>query len=268
MNRAKLLSLIINKWPVKVLSLTAAILISVFYRMTTLETRFFTVPLLIESSDTLVPAVTFAGSVRVSLRGENDEIHSILEEDIEAYIDIGKYTNEGSYRVPVQIRKKGSALGVEPLEISVLPIDIPMVLEQKITRSIQVFPVFSGSVAEGFELIYQTLIPGNVVVEGPRSILTSFTGFNTEPIILDRRYENFTSIISISNNNPLLSIHGNMMLEFHGYINPIIRNDVYRTEERREEIIEIVNNETDESGEEPEDEEEIIPDITSRGDDD
>lgn len=225
MNRTKLLEKITEKWPVKVLSLSAAILISVFYRMNTLETRFFTVPILIESSDTLVPAEAFAGSVRVSLRGEANGIQQILEEDIEAYIETGRYSAEGSYRAPVQIRKKGSALGIEPLEISVLPIEIPIILEQKTTRNVPVYPDLSGTVAEGFELTYQSLIPGSVVIEGPRSILDSRFELITETINLDRRYDDFTVIVNIINNNPLITIHGSKMLEFRGYIRRIAREE-------------------------------------------
>ncbi|MCL2763808.1 MAG: hypothetical protein FWD40_00815 [Treponema sp.] len=243
MNRAKLLVKITEKWPVKVLSLAAALVISVFYRMNTLETRFFSAPLIIESSETLIPASSFASAVRVSLRGEADGIQPILEEDIEAYIDLGRYTNEGSYRVPVQIRKKGSALGVEPLEISVLPIEIPLVLEQRITKNIYVFPVFSGIVADGFELTYQALIPASVIAEGPRSVLESYIEFNTETINLDRRYDDFSIMVNVINDNPLISIHGNRILEFRGSISRIAREEQQEEIEENEETEEISHNE-------------------------
>jgi len=229
LNKAKLLALITEKWPVKVLSLAAAIIIFVFYRMSNLETRFFTVPLIIETSETLIPASSFSGSVRISLRGEGESIQPILEEDIEAYIDLGRYANEGSYRVPVQVRKKGSALGVEPLEISVLPVEISMVLEQRVTRIVPVFPVFHGLVAEGFEMTSQSLIPGSIVAEGPRSVLDNKVEFYTETINLDRRYENFSIMVNILNENPLIYIHGNRLLEFRGSISRIVRE--YREED-------------------------------------
>ena len=225
MNRAKLLEKITEKWPVKVLSLAAALMISVFFRMNTLENRFFTIPLIIESNETMLPASSFASSVRVSLRGEADGIQPILDEDIEAFIDLGRYTNEGFYRVPVQIRKKGSALGVEPLEISVLPIEIPLMLEQKVTRNINVYPVIRGTVAEGYELSNQSLIPGTVVAEGPRSILDSHLELETETINLDRRYDDFSIMVNIVNENPLITIHGNRMLEFRGTIRRIVREE-------------------------------------------
>jgi len=223
LNRARLITIVTEKWPVKVLSLAAAVIISIFYRMNTLETRSFTVPLLIESSDTLLPANSFASSVKISVRGEAEGIRPILTEDIEAYIDLGKYTNEGNYKVPVQIRKKGSALGVEPLEISVLPIEIPLLLEQKVTRNVNVFPVLQGTVAEGYELTNISLIPASVIAEGPRTIFDNHIEFNTETINLDGRHNDFSVMVNIKNNNPLLSIYGSNMLEFRGSINRIVR---------------------------------------------
>jgi YbbR domain-containing protein len=220
---SKLIAKIIEKWPAKVLSLAAALIIMIFYRINTLETRFISVPLLIESADTLIPASSYARNVRLSLRGEAGSINPILEEDIEAYIDLKKYPQEGVYRIPVQIRKKGSALGVEPLEIAVVPIEITLVLEQRTVRDIPVYPVFSGNVADGYELISQLIIPAEVKAEGPRSSLEAIYEFNTDTIILDGRYENFTVIVNIKNDNPQITIHGSRIIEYNGTIRRITR---------------------------------------------
>ena len=223
MTRSRLFTIITEKWPVKVLSLAAAVILSIFYRMSSLETRFFTVPLSVESSDTLLPANSFPRSVKITARGEAEGIQPILAEDIEAYIDLGRYANEGVYRVPIQIRKKGTALGVEPLEVSVVPVDIHLLLEQKITRNVSVFPVLRGSVAEGYELTGQSLTPASVMVEGPRSMIDNHIEFNTEAIDLDRRNEDFSVMVNIKNDNPLLFIHGSNILEFRGSISRIAR---------------------------------------------
>jgi len=223
MINSKLLAKIIEKWPAKVLSLAAALIITIFYRMNTLDTRFISVPLQIESSDLLIPASSYARTVRVSLRGEAGSINPILEEDIEAYIDLKKYPAEGVYRVPVQIRKKGNALGVEPLEISVVPIEINLVLEQRTIKNIPVYPVFSGNVAEGYELTGQSITPTEVIAEGPKSSLETIFEFNTETIILDGRYENFTVMANIKNDNPQITIHGSRICEYRGTIRRITR---------------------------------------------
>ena len=223
MINSKLLKKITEKWPVKVLSVAAALIISIFYRMNSLETRFFSVPLKIEANSALVPANSLTNEVRISLRGEPDSIQQIMENDIEAYIDLGRYSNEGTYRAPVQIRKKGSALGVAPLEISVLPIEISLVIEQNIIKSIPVFPVFKGTISQGFELADRQIIPDTIIAEGPRSALEDIKEFNTEIIDIDRRYENFSVRVNIINDNPLISVHGDRMIEFRGVINRIIR---------------------------------------------
>jgi len=223
LNKAKLLSLVTEKWPVKVLSLAAALIISIFYRMSNLETRFFSVPLIIEASETLIPSSSFTSTVRISLRGGAEGIRQILDEDIEAYLDLGKYTNEGNYKAPVHIRKKGSALGVDLLEISVIPIEIPLSLEQKVTKTISVFPILNGTVADGYELTYHEVFPANVVAEGPRGFFEHHLEFYTEIINLDGRYDDFSLMVNIVNDNPLITIFGSKMLEFRGTIRRIYR---------------------------------------------
>jgi YbbR domain-containing protein len=210
-----------EKWPVKIISVAAALIIAIFYRMNTLETRTFLAPLHVETNNMLIPVSTIYNNVKISLRGETNSIYPILEEDIEAFIDLDRYSNEGTYRVPVQIRKKGSALGVVPLEISVLPIEITLVLEKKIRLDIPVFPVFRGTIASGYEIASQTIFPENVAVEGPRSSVEALFEFNTEAISLEGRRDNFSVIVNIINNNPLITVYGNRMLEYHGVIRKI-----------------------------------------------
>jgi len=131
LNTRKLLKIITDKWPVKVLSIAAAVILLVFHEMSIQETRNFSTIIQMELSDELIPAGSYTQLVKVSLRGNASGIYSISEDDIEAYIDIRKNTKEGMNRLPVQIRKKGNALKVEPLEITVDPIEITLMLERK-----------------------------------------------------------------------------------------------------------------------------------------
>jgi len=219
----KFLLKLIEKWPVKVLSVAAALLISVFHRINTLESRFFSAPLRIEHNETLVPANSYTQVIRVGLRGESNNIHPVLEDDIETYIDLKRYTVEGNYRVPVQIRRKGSAIGVDPIEISVDPIEINIRLDYKISRNINITPVFRGAVADGFELTSQYINPTSVIIEGPRSYIESIHEFNTGIIDLEGRYEDFSVMVNIVNDDPLIIIYGNNMVEYRGTIRRIAR---------------------------------------------
>ena len=221
---SKFLVKVTEKWPVKVLSVAAALVLSLFHRMNTLETRFFSAPLSVEASEALVPANIYTQAVRIGLRGESNSIHPILEDDIEAYISLKKYSAEGTYKVPVEIRKKGSALGIEPIEISVEPIEISISLEYKTGRNINIAPVFRGTIAQGYELTGQSIIPSSVFVEGPRTIMDMIYELNTEAIDLEGRYENFSTMVNIINNDPLVNVHGNRMIEYRGTIRRISRN--------------------------------------------
>ena len=234
MNSAKLLAKITEKWPVKVLSLAAALVIFVFYRTNTLEKRSFSVPLTIEQNDRFVPANSLITTVKINLRGEGS-INLILEEDIEAFINFDKYANEGTYRVPVQIRKKGRAIGVEPLEIKINPSQISLQLEERTTRNIPVYPVFLGTVAQNYELTGQSITPENVIAEGPRRTLDNLHEFFTETIDLEGRYEDITVFVSIINNNPLVTVHGNSTVEYHGTVRNIRRGlTIYNLQDEEE----------------------------------
>jgi len=223
MNNRELLNKITEKWPVKILSFAAALLISLFYKMSTLEMRSFSAPLHIESSGNLVPASSYPQSVKINLRGENNSISTILEEDIEAFADLNKYSNENTYRIPVQIRKKGSALGIEPLEITVEPVDILVKLENKISRTVDVLPSFRGFLAEGYEMTKQSVFPSSVTAEGPRSNVEALQEIITAAIDLEGRFNDFTVLVNIIVNDPLIVIHGSKMIEYKGTIQQITK---------------------------------------------
>lgn len=225
MSNEKLVSKILEKWSVKVISLAAALVIAVLYRMSTLDTRNFSVPIQIETNGFFVPTGSFVDTVRISLRGETTSIYQILEEDVEAFIDLQKYSKEGNYRVPVQIRKKGSSLGVEPLEINVLPIEIPISLEQKISRSIPVFPVYHGTIAFGYVLKEQSMVPDSLTAEGPRTSIENLHGFLTEAIDINGRFENFSLLTNVINVNPRINIITDTMIEYNGIIDPVRREN-------------------------------------------
>ena len=218
LNSRKLIAKIADKWPAKVLSVAAALILFMFHRMSTLETRFFSTPLRVENGSELVPASVYTHVVRVNLRGDAGSIYTILDSDIEAYIDLTSYISEGWHQVPVQIRKKGSALGAEPLEITTDPLELNLRLEYGISRNIPLQPVFRGTAASGFEMVAHFLNPSRVVAVGPRSIMEAITYFPTGIIDLEGRDEDFAIMVNIENNDPLIVIQGNGMTEFRGAV--------------------------------------------------
>ena len=222
MNIRKFLFKIVENWPVKALSILFAIILFAFHRMNTLSTRPLSVPLTIETNTALVPASAYPRTVRVTLRGEDNGVKSILDNDIEAFVDLTAHEVEGAYRASVQIRKKGSALGIEPLEIAVNPLEISVQLDRRISKILPLAAAIQGRVADGFDLTSYSINPAEIVLVGPLSLLERVMELKTDTIELDGRNSDFTMEVGIINPNPLFTVRGNGTAEFSGNIRPSV----------------------------------------------
>lgn len=210
---------LMENWPAKIICLTLSVLLFLFYRMSTLEQRFFSVPLVIETNGDLIPASSFPRMVKISLRGEVNSIFPILEDDIVAYIDLAPYNKEGEIRVAVQTRIKGTALDVDPLELSVDPLEIGMRVEHRVVKKVQITPSFKGYPEAGYEFSGYTVKPSVVELSGPRSAVEKITDMVTDPIELSGRNSSFEGTVPLVNRNSLISITGENMILFGVAIN-------------------------------------------------
>ncbi|MDR2101780.1 MAG: hypothetical protein LBP43_04350 [Treponema sp.] len=222
MNGRKFLAKAAENWPAKVLSVAFALILFVFHRMSTLEERFFSVPLKVEIDEGMTPSSPYTRMIRLNLRGDANSIYPILEDDIEAYIDLTRYTEKGSYQAPVQIRKKGTALGVEPLEIGVDPLEISLELDHRVSKYVPLTPNMRGYPEQGYELVSYTLNPTQVVIDGPLNATDGISELLTDFIELDGRTEDFSVMVNILNPAPLVMIRGNGMTEFRGFVRELI----------------------------------------------
>jgi YbbR domain-containing protein len=222
LNGSKLLAKVAENWPAKVLSVALAIILFVFHRMSMLEERFFSVPLQVETSGHLVPSSSYPRMIRVSLRGDANSIYPIVEDDIEAYIDLTKYTDPGRYRAPVQIRRKGTAQGVDALEIGVDPLEVSVELDQRISKYVPLTPNFQGHLEPGYELVSYTLEPAQAVIDGPLGLVGGIFELSTDFIELSGRNADFSATVRILNRDPLMVIRGNGTAEFRGFVRELI----------------------------------------------
>jgi YbbR domain-containing protein len=204
-----------------VLSIALALILFMFHHMNTMEERFFSAPLVVETTGNLIPASAYTRMIRISVRGDADRVRSFLEEDIEPYLDL-KGQDKGIYRVPVQVRAKGTVLGLEPLEIKVDPLEISIALDHKTSKYVPVKAHTQGPLPRGYELVSYTLNPSRVVLEGPAGILEDLSELSTDLITLDGRNEDFSLMVSMITPDPLAVIRGNGMTEFYGFIREII----------------------------------------------
>ncbi|MFA6506085.1 MAG: CdaR family protein [Treponemataceae bacterium] len=218
MKNRKLIDRIVHNWPIKVLSVAAAVILFTFNRMSALEERFFSVPLRVSLDGTLVPSSSYPRMVRITLRGESNNVFPILEEDIEAYIDFSKYRNEGVYKAAVLVKKKGTAAGVDPLEIHVEPMEVAVSLEHKESKVVPVTPSFRGYLENGYELAAYAIEPTQTEIIGPASIVNRVQDVTTDSIELTGKKESFEATVKIVNREPLIAVSGDSKVRFKGTI--------------------------------------------------
>jgi YbbR domain-containing protein len=222
MDHKKLLARITGNWPAKVTSLVVAIILFAFHRMGELQERFFYIPLQINANANLAPSSPYPRNIRIIVRGNANNIYYVADNDIEVYLDLTRYDTPGIYKVPVELDKKGSALEPEAPEVIVDPVEVTLELDTRMSKQIHLSPRFQGYIEPGFEMVSHSLNPSLVIVDGPAKIMESITELSTELIDLRSRSSDFNVRVQIANPNPLLSIRGDGMAEFAGFIRELI----------------------------------------------
>ncbi|MBI9102977.1 MAG: hypothetical protein JEY99_11210 [Spirochaetales bacterium] len=213
---------IVRGWPAKIMSFAAAIFLFLFHSVTSLEERYFTVPLQIEVSEGYVVSGAYPHSVRVTLRGNEETIYRILEEDVSVYADFSSHQSEGLFRSPVEFEGLGTAAEAGSLEISVEPNELTLEIEKNIRKNVEVFPSMTGLPAKGYDMTQFFVNPNTVQVEGPRSHLKELSTVLTETIDLTGRTNDFTQRVALSNEDPYLVFPGESSVEFLGIIRATI----------------------------------------------
>ena len=209
---------LLANWPAKVLSLGAALLLFFFYRLNRLEDRYISVPLSVAMNDEFVPSSQYPRSVRATLRGESNALFAIQEDDVRASLDLSGYRAEGQYRVPVQIERRGTALGVDPLEIRTDPADVSVTMEKRMTRVVSVTPSFKGFLEPGYELVSFEMDPSQVEISGPASAVSRTEDVQTDFIELAGRSSDFIVKARIVKKDNLISISGPDSVEFRAVV--------------------------------------------------
>ena len=194
----------------------------VFHQMNSLTERFFSVPLLLESQSNLVPATSYPRMIRITIRGDANSIYAIQEEDIQAYIDVSKFSAPGNYQPTVQIRKRGMALEISPLEVRMEPGEIPLSLDYRISKFVPIRVNLRGDVESGYLLDSYFISPNQVIIDGPSAHLSNITELNTEFIDLRGRSDDFTLPVNILNQDSLFTIRGSGVTEFSGFISRVV----------------------------------------------
>ncbi len=212
---------VFSNWIVKILSVAAAVVLFLFYRIGSLEERFIGVPLEHEVDKGFIVTAVSAESVRIDIRGSGDEIFLVLGDDVRAYIDLTSYTSEGIFKAPVMLEKIGSAQTVD-VEMIVDPMEVTVTLERKVERELEIVPNMQGYPAVGYELIQYLATPETVTVTGPKSSLSGVERLTTAEISLTGRTSDFSVSVPIEVEDELIVFQGSRTVEIRGFIREVI----------------------------------------------
>ncbi len=217
-SRNDFFSRLIENWPVKIIALAVALVVVLLNGLSEIGERSFTVPLSLELSDSLVPGAEYDARVQVRLRGDEDQIFDVREDEIVAVADFSAHTADGEFRAPVEIRREGAVAGIEGLEITVEPSRVTVTLEERLSKSLEVVPNLTGFPPAGYELSDYRISPTAIDVVGPRSRVEPITQILTEAISLTGRNGDFTESVRLSRPDPLVGFPGGEIVDFRGLI--------------------------------------------------
>jgi YbbR domain-containing protein len=206
MNLDSRISKLLENWPAKIISLVVAIFIMFLYNLTRLDQRLITVPLNISEGRSYVPATEYPKTVRVAIRGDRDQIYRIRETDIVASLDLTRYGSEGVFRVPVKLERRGDASDIDPLELRADPAEIPISFERLSAKRVAISPTFKGFLEQGYELNSYEIVPPEIAIEGPASLIASTKDISTDVIELSGKTGDFSLTVPLVKPSGLINL--------------------------------------------------------------
>jgi|GEM_PF-2850584 len=208
------MKLLFQNWTSKVISLAIAILLIIISRSVSTEVRFFDLSLNVLLHETMIPGETYPKVVRLGLKGDPELIKSVKAWEFKAVLDLTQYNIEGRFYAPVEIQRSGTALKIDPLEISVNPKDMYLTIEYKMKKLVEVKPRTKGFPPLGYKLVSSQVVPEQIPIEGPRSRVSLISSVPTEDIDLSNKRISFSQKVKIAHDDSLIQFPAGDIVEY------------------------------------------------------
>ena len=192
--RRLLQRLFLDDWVIKALALaiTFALWLGVTGLRTPTRERLRNIALTMRVSNEMEITNSPVQEVDIVVMGDKRKIDQIKREDLVVSLDLVE-AQPGDRTVQITPENVSVELptGVRLEEIQ--PNKIAVKLEVVEEREIPVKADTEGSIADGFEIYSQTVLPGKVKVRGPSSFIKSLESISTETINLENRQADFAA---------------------------------------------------------------------------
>ena len=206
MKAGRVFKVITRNWAAKLFCFAIAVVVVLFNRMGKIEDRTMNIPFKLYTNSEYLVVQDIPRTIKVTLRGNKDDIYSILSSDLTAFADFTAVAETGNYSRPIKIERSGSALYITPLEIHTTPNQINLAFARKTIKRVPLEPVVRGTPAEGYELSGTLLSPDHVTIEGPESVLDKISSFKTTSVDLDGHSDNFSVQVGVETNNKFVRL--------------------------------------------------------------
>jgi YbbR domain-containing protein len=142
-------------------------------------------------------------SVNVRLRGSNKKVRVLNPFQVNVQVEIPQ-TQKGTFQVnlgpdDVQVPEGFDVVSIDPNTIRVE-------LDREVTQRLKVRAQLVGEPASGTVPGDPEVLPNQVLVTGPESLISKYESINTQPISLDGHPLTFEETISVIPPDPLIQV--------------------------------------------------------------
>ncbi|MBP5251035.1 MAG: YbbR-like domain-containing protein [Treponema sp.] len=193
---------------VKIICIVIAVFIFFFHELFSLETKTLAVQLdlISQGKMAVLSGLDENPFVRISIRGKKDEIASISENDIDAFVDISTASAEGTFEFPVLIKKDARLAKIETLEIRIHPEKLKLTLDTVEEKFVDIVPNVTGTPAYGYESVGFSVSPSRAKIKGAASFISAIDSVRPELIDITGAEKDVVKSIRLVNPNRKLQL--------------------------------------------------------------
>jgi YbbR domain-containing protein len=170
-----------KNWPLKLVSLVMAVTLWFFVTSKGKTELTITVPLELRNIPQDMAVVgDVPGMIEVRLQGQERLLRDITPgKKVYGTLDIGR-ARQGENAMHLSPDDIKRPAGVQVTNIA--PSEISVKLEQLVQRTFRLLPLIQGTPAPGYRFVSAVARPARITLEGPASIVRTFTRLRTLPI--------------------------------------------------------------------------------------
>lgn len=218
----RLLNKIKENWPAKVICFFLAMFFYIFYQISSLDSKTFSVPLTVTDSNGLVICNEIPATVKITLRGKDVGLASLYPHDFSPYINLSYISEEGTYRQPVLVNLSENALLIDPLEVKVKPDYLTVTVEEQVTASVPIHVLTSGKPDYGYEVKDITITPKETLISGARSVVQNYDRLQTQKITIEGASTAFAKNVGLIRNSERITLVDTKPVKVEVNVQPVL----------------------------------------------